>query len=222
MNISKSQRIALGTLIIFLGFGVILSHYFLGKKTELFELVNMQYYFSQLEEPEDIVEPVEPEEPVEPVEPDVPEEPVEEKPKEPVVTESYIAILEIPKIDLKKGIYKIGSKYNTVSRNVAILTPSDYPDVVGGNFVLAAHSGTGYLSFFKNLYKLNTGDLAYVTYNNIKYTYKISFIYTQPKVGTINVYRPYGKTTLMLITCTKNDNTTQTVYVAELIETENL
>ena len=215
MKLSKSQSIAVGTLIILFGLIIILSHYFLGKKTQLFELVNMQYYFSQVEEEILPEEPVEPEVPVEP------EQPVEEKPKEPVITESYIAVLEIPKIDLKKGIYKIGSKYNTVSRNVAILTPSDYPDVVGGNFVLAAHSGNGYLSFFKNLYKLNNGDVAYIFYNNIKYTYKISYIYTQPKVGTINVYRPYGKTTLMLITCTKNDNTTQTVYVAELIATEN-
>ena len=112
------------------------------------------------------------------------------------------------------------SKYNKVSRNIAILSPSDYPDVVNGNFVLAAHSGTGYLSFFRNLYKLNTGDVAYVYYDNNKYAYEITYIYTQQKTGTINVYRPYNKSTLMLITCTKNDESTQTVYVAELINKE--
>ena len=40
--------------------------------------------------------------------------------------------------------------------------------------------------------------------------------YKQQKTCTINVYRPYGETTLMLITCTKDDETTQTVYVAVL------
>lgn len=221
VKISRAQIIAIGTLFILCGVGILASQYLLGKKTALFEMLNMQLYFDQMEE---IVEPeVNPEQnPGEVVvEPDVPiEEP--EKPVEQVITESYIAILEIPKINLKKGMYKLGSKYNTVSRNVAILSPSDYPDVVGGNFVLAAHSGNGYLSFFKNLYKLVVGDYAYVDYNNVRYTYKITYIYTQPKTGTINVYRPYGKTTLMLITCTKDDDTTQTVYVAELESQESI
>lgn len=213
-KISRAQIIALGTLFILCGLIILSSQYLLNKKTALFEYINMQLYFNQFEdipeEPEVVVEP----------EPEEPEEPVEPEPVEPVITESYIAVLEIPKIDLKKGIYKMGSKYNTVSRNVAILSPSNYPDVKGGNFVLAAHSGNGYLSFFKNLYKLSTGDLAYVYYDNNKYIYKITYIYKQPKTGTINVYRPYDKTTLMLITCTKNDESTQTVYVAELQSTE--
>lgn len=217
-KISRPQIIALGTLFIMCGAGILASQYLLGKKTTLFEMLNMQLYFEQMD---NVVEPeVEPEQPPEDivVEPNVPtEEPTEPtKPAEPVITESYIAVLEIPKINLRKGMYKLGSKYNTVSRNVAILSPSDYPDVSGGNFVLAAHSGNGYLSFFKNLYKLVVGDYAYIDYNNIRYSYKITYIYTQPKTGTINVYRPYGKTTLMLVTCTKNDDTTQTVYVAEL------
>lgn len=210
-KISTSQFIAIGTLFIALGIFILSSQYLLNKKTELFEFINMQLYFNQIvdvpEEPEP--EPVQ----QDPVEPE-PAEP--EKPEPEVVTESYVAVLEIPKIDLRKGMYGLGSKYNTVSRNVSILSPSDYPDVQGGNFVLAAHSGNGYLSFFKNLYKLSTGDYAYIYYNNKKYTYKITYIYNQAKTGTINVYRPYGETTLMLITCTKNDESSQTVYVAVL------
>lgn len=210
-KISTSQFIAIGTLFIALGIFILSSQYLLNKKTELFEFINMQLYFNQIvdvpEEPEP--EPIQ----QDPVEPE-PAEP--EKPEPEVVTESYVAVLEIPKIDLRKGMYGLGSKYNTVSRNVSILSPSDYPDVQGGNFVLAAHSGNGYLSFFKNLYKLSTGDYAYIYYNNKKYTYKITYIYNQAKTGTINVYRPYGETTLMLITCTKNDESSQTVYVAVL------
>ena len=214
-KISRAQIIAIGTLFVLAGIMIFSSKYILNKKNYLFEYINMQLYFNQLEVVDPEPEPVEPE----PVEPE-PVEPEPEKPQEPVITENYIAILEIPKIDLKKGIYKLGSKYNNVNRNVTILSPSDYPDVDGGNFVLAGHSGNGYMSFFKNLYKLSTGDYAYVYYGNHKYAYKITYIYQQAKTGTINVYRPYGKTTLMLITCTKNDDHSQTVYVAELQGTE--
>ena len=214
-KLTRGQIIAIGTLIIFCGILILSSQYLLNKKNSLFEFINMQLYFNQMnvdDDPDVVVQdpPSEPE--------DNPEEEPEEEPE--VITESYIAVLEIPEIDLKKGIYAMDSRYNTVSRNVAILSPSDYPDREGGNFVLAAHSGNGYLSFFKNLYKLGTGSYAYVYYNNVKYTYKITYIYTQAKTGTINVYSPYGKTTMMLVTCTKDDESTQTVYVAELVNQE--
>ena len=63
---------------------------------------------------------------------------------------------------------------------------------------------------------MKNNDEAYVYYKNIKYTYKIVKIYKQPKNGTIAIYRDYNKTTLTLVTCTKNDKKTQTVYIAEL------
>lgn len=213
MRLSRAQIIALGTLFIMCGLLIFSSQYLLDKRNSLFEYINMQLYFNQITGEPDVPEP----EPTPNSEPNPEPQP---EPEPEVITESYIAVLEIPEIDLKKGIYALGSRYNTVSRNVSILSPSDYPDVAGGNFVLAAHSGNGYLSFFRNLYKLSTGSYAYIHYNNVKYTYQITYIYTQPKTGTINVYRPYGKTTLMLITCTKDDESTQTVYVAELVAQE--
>jgi LPXTG-site transpeptidase (sortase) family protein len=213
MRLSRAQIIALGTLFILCGLLIFSSQYLLDKRNSLFEYINMQLYFNQITDAPDVPEP----EPTTDPEPTVDPEP---EPEPEVITESYIAVLEIPEIDLKKGIYALGSRYNTVSRNVSILSPSDYPDVSGGNFVLAAHSGNGYLSFFRNLYKLSTGSYAYIYYNDIKYSYKITYIYKQPKTGTINVYRPYNKTTLMLITCTKDDESSQTVYVAELVDQE--
>ena len=213
MKLSRAQIIALGTIFIMCGLLIFASQYLLDKRNSLFEYINMQLYFNQMADSEPLPEP----------EPEPTPEPTPEPQPEPepeVITESYVAVLEIPEISLKKGMYALGSRYNTVSRNVTILSPSDYPDVQGGNFVLAAHSGNGYLSFFRNLYKLNTGSFAYIYYNNVKYSYKITYIYKQPKTGTINVYRPYNKTTLMLITCTKDDESTQTVYVAELVSQE--
>ena len=157
-KISSSQIIAIGTLFILCGVLIFSSQYILDKRNSLFEYINMQMYFDQMNS----IEP-------EPVEPEVvPENPPEPEPEPEVITENYIGVLEIPKIDLRKGLYDINSRYNTVSRNVMILSPSDYPDVDKGNFILAAHSGNGYLSFFRNLYKLSEGDYAYVYYNNVK------------------------------------------------------
>ena len=67
---------------------------------------------------------------------------------------------------------------------------------------------------------MNVGDETYVTYKGKKYTYKITNIYKQSITGKIAIYRNYNKTTLTLVTCTNNDETTQTVYIAELENVE--
>ncbi|MGN1000630.1 MAG: sortase, partial [Bacilli bacterium] len=130
---------------------------------------------------------------------------------------SYIGTLEIPKINLKKGFVDPSSKYNDIEYNVTILEGSEFPDVENGNFILAAHSGTGSKAYFKNLYKLSNGDQVKVSYKGETYTYKIVKIYTQKKQGYLTIYRNSKKTTLTLITCTKDNKQLQTVYVAEKV-----
>lgn len=134
------------------------------------------------------------------------------------VNETYIGYLSIPKINLKKGFFREDSKENDVEKNIYIVKGSSYPDVEKGNFIIAAHSGTGWKAFFNDLYKLVIGDKVVVTYNEKEYTYIIKKIYEQEKTGTIAIYRNYNETTLTLVTCTNNDSKTQTVYIAELIE----
>ena len=136
------------------------------------------------------------------------------------VTDEYIGYLTIPKINLTKGFLDIRSTENDVDKNLLVVNGSDYPDKENGNLIIAGHSGTGWNSFFNDLYKLNENDTAYVTYKGKKYTYVIQSIYTQPKIGKLAIYRDYSKTTLTLITCTNNDDTTQTVYIAELSSVE--
>lgn len=134
------------------------------------------------------------------------------------VTNDYIGYLNIPKINLTKGFLDKRSTENNVDKNLLVVEGSNYPDVEKGNFIIAGHSGTGWNAFFNDLYKLNKGDVATVTYKNKKYTYKIVNIYQHPKIGTIAIYRNYDKTTLTLVTCTNNDSKTQTIYIAELQE----
>lgn len=128
----------------------------------------------------------------------------------------YIGYLEIPKISLKYGIVAKNSYYNHVNRNIQIIKVSDFPDVDRGNLIIAGHSGNSSVSYFKNLYKLNIGDIANVTYKNNVYSYKIVNIYKEPKDGSLSIRRDLTKTTLTLITCTYRDEKTQTIYIAEL------
>ena len=106
---------------------------------------------------------------------------------------------------------------NDVEKNIYVVPSSTFPDRKKSNLIIAAHSGTGWRAFFNDLYRLEKGDIANVYFKGMKYTYKLVNIYTQPKVGTVNIYRNPKKSTLTLITCTNHDNTTQTIYILELI-----
>ena len=144
--------------------------------------------------------------------------PVEESGLSEQVSDQYIGYLTIPKINFTKGFLDNRSSENDVEKNIMVVEGSNYPDVEKGNFIIAGHSGTGWKAFFNNLYQLIEGDIVYVDYKGKRYTYQIQNIYTQPKVGKLAIYRNYHETTLTLITCTNDDSTTQTVYVANLID----
>ena len=131
--------------------------------------------------------------------------------------DKYFGVLEIPRISLKRGFYNLGNRYNNIEYNVTMVEGSNMPYVENGNLILMAHSGDAYISYFENLYKLEIGDMAYITHKGIKYSYKIVNIYNVEKNGKVTIYRNYDKTTLTLITCTKNNDASQTVYIAELV-----
>lgn len=131
---------------------------------------------------------------------------------------SYLGVLEIPKIRLKRGFYGVDSRYNNIKYNVTMVEGTDLPDVPQGNLILMAHSGDSYISFFAYLYKLEIGDDCYVTYNGGSFHYQIVNIYEVVKNGVVSIRRDKSKNTLTMITCTKDNNETQTIYIAELIE----
>lgn len=129
--------------------------------------------------------------------------------------ENFIAVLEIPKIDLKKGIYSINSKNNNVDKNIMLLNESDMPDVINGNFILAGHSGTGYNAYFKDLKKLELGDFAYIYYKNNKYKYNLIDKYEVEKTGKALIIKDSDISALTLITCKDNEDK-QLVFIFEL------
>ena len=88
------------------------------------------------------------------------------------IEDKYKIILEIPKINLKKGILSKEDKNNNVDKNVTILDYSVYPGEVG-NIYIAAHSGTGLHSYFNNIDKLKINDIINLYYNKKKYIYSL-------------------------------------------------
>ena len=131
--------------------------------------------------------------------------------------DNYILVLDIPKLNLMRGIYDKNSTENDVNRNVKILKESDMPDKINGNLILVAHSGTSSVSYFKNLHKLSTNDIAYIHYMGKVYTYKLVNTYDIEKTGEATIIRNSSKNTLTLITCRRNTNK-QTVFIFELKE----
>lgn len=129
----------------------------------------------------------------------------------------YIGYLEIPKIGLKRGFLSKDSKYNNINYNIEVSEQAKYPDEAG-NFILMAHSGDAFISYFRYLYKLKIGDYAYVTYKGNKYKYELVKIEEQNKTGLVAIHRPrYDVNGLTLITCTKDSDTLQSIYIFELV-----
>ena len=127
----------------------------------------------------------------------------------------YIAVLKIPKIKLEKGLVAKNSKYNNIDYGIKILKESDSPDVINGNVILAAHSGTADISYFNNLDKLKINDEVLILYNGKTYQYKIVNIYDIDKTGKAKINRNNNKSTITLITC-RNGTNKQIVLIGEL------
>ena len=131
--------------------------------------------------------------------------------------DNYIGYLEVPDVDIKRGFVSLNSKYNSVSYNVMLIEGSTMPDVKNGNLILAAHRGNSAVSFFDKLYLLADGAYAYVTYQGKVYTYQLKNRYYENKDGHLTITRNGDVSVLTLITCTRDDKTTQTVFIFELV-----
>lgn len=200
----KSQFLVIGSLSILVGISIIGYHIYSNYRLKSIEDNNIQEFFNEEQKEETIQEEVFVE--------------VENK-KVDETNYDYIAVLEIPKINLKRGLSQ-DKYYNNVNRNIEILKGSTMPNISKGNFILAGHSGSGRVAYFRNLNKLTIGDISYIYYGGIKYTYKVNNIYDIEKTGTATITRDLNKTTLTMITCRHNTNK-QIVIISELINQES-
>ncbi len=210
-RISLKCQIAAGVILIIVGTLALFSNYIKEKRDVVFSKMNLSL------SPINVTSS--------PNEVPYQEEKAEEQQEEPSSSsdytyEEYIGIIEIKKINLYKGFYAKNSNLNNVNFNLYVLPDSTYPDIEKGNLIIAGHSGNYNNSYFANLYKLDIEDTINIYYNNMKYIYKIVKIYNEEKKGTVRILRDREKTSLTLITCTKDDDYHQTVYIAELINKE--
>ena len=203
-KLSTKAIVTIGVLIILCGILLLSYNYLAGKKEAAYERVSI----SLLSEKDGKTEDNTPQ--------NIEKEEEPEEPNPAYDTGEYLGILDIPKINLNRGFYDKDNQYNNISYNVTLLEPSNYPDEKNGNVILVAHSGSSYIGFFKHLYQLVVGDVAYITYKNHKYEYKIVNIYNETKDGDVTIYRNKNKQTLTLVTCTKDSDTEQTIYIFEL------
>ena len=132
-----------------------------------------------------------------------------------------IGKIVIDKIDLDRKFYSFYSDLNDVNKNVAIISPSDMPDVIGGTLILAAHSGNVNTAYFKRLNELVIGDVVNVYYSDNKYVYKVSSFYEEKRNSSIVIKREKMKNVLVLTTC-KIGTKKQLVYIANLINKCNI
>lgn len=125
---------------------------------------------------------------------------IKEKNTIPTYQEKPIGYLTINKINLKEELYEKTSSLNNIEKHVTILNPSEEPSIKNSTIFIAAHSGTGYLAYFKNLNKIQINDQIILEYKNKKYTYQVNKIWETQKNGTITVPKE-NTNQLVLTTC---------------------
>ena len=132
----------------------------------------------------------------------------------------YTAVLEIPSINLKRGVVDSTKNFNSINYAISVDKHSNYPNKAG-NFILYAHSGNSNISYFKKLIDVEINDNVFVYYKGIKYNYKIFNKYNIEKNGTVNVLSSNENKYITLITCNQKRKGYQVVLVGKLVEQNN-
>ncbi|MBE6139578.1 MAG: sortase [Firmicutes bacterium] len=220
IKIKNSTILLMGIILILMGICVVFVEHFNKRKNEAFSEMNILLYESEtpssIESEEEIDLDSNLEEDIDSPEEDTEPSLENNDSSQEEIKYNYIGLLEIPKINLKRGFLDLNSRYNKVNYNITVINGSTFPNEENNNLILAAHSGNCSVCFFDKLFNLSKDDKAYIHYNNVKYTYKLVNTYEVEKDGTVAIYRDYEKNVLTLITCTKYSDTKQTVFIFEL------
>lgn len=125
---------------------------------------------------------------------------------------NYTSVLEVPAVNIKRGVLDINNEYNDAKYNIELLKEDD------STIVLAAHNGDNLNSYFGKLHNMVLGD--YINYykDGVLYKYIYSENYDIKKNGYADIYRKKDKKSIILITCKDNTDDAQTVYIGYLIE----
>lgn len=133
-----------------------------------------------------------------------------------IVENDQIGYLKIDKINLFQPLLKKESIHNNIEENVTILKDSIMPTEKNSIVFLAAHSGNGSIAFFKDLNKLEVGDIIELKYKNQIYHYQINNIWEERKNGYIHVNKTKLKQ-LILTTCSPEKENKQLIINSNII-----
>ena len=122
----------------------------------------------------------------------------------------YTSFIEIPSINLKRGLVDVNNSHNNVRDNIEIIQKTD------DRIILASHNGNNYNSYFGNLYKMELGDEIYLYDNGNKYQYIYSDCYEIKKDGYASIYVNDDIKSIILITCKEDSDDAQVVYIGYL------
>lgn len=152
-------------------------------------------------------------------------EDIQEEQREEIKTQTnynipYTAILEIPKISLKRGVVDSTKNFKSINYAISVDNSSQYPNEKG-NFILYAHSGNSSIAYFKNLYNVQMNDDVFVYYNGVKYHYIIYEKYNIKKTGKASIIKSKEEKYITLITCDQNKKNEQIVILGKLINEKN-
>lgn len=133
---------------------------------------------------------------------------------------NYTAVLEIPSINLKRGVVDNTKDFKSINYAISVDNSSNYPNNKG-NFILYSHSGNSNIAFFNKLYKLEINDDIYVYYNGVKYHYRIFNKYDIEKTGKAKIINLKDNKYITLITCNQNKKGYQIVIEGKLVDESN-
>lgn len=132
----------------------------------------------------------------------------------------YTAVLEIPKINLKRGVVDSTRNFKSINYAISVDNNSNYPNEKG-NFILYSHSGNSSIAFFHKLNKVEIDDDIYVYYNGTKYHYVVYEKYDIEKTGKAKIISKKDNNYITLITCNQSKKGYQIVVLGKLIDTVN-
>ena len=127
------------------------------------------------------------------------------------IKKDIIGSIYIKKININNYLYNINSKHNNVNENITILYKNN------NLIVIAAHSGIGRLSYFKDLNKLTINDEIIININNIKNKYIVINKWEEEKNGYINFNKTY-ENELILTTCSPTSNNKQLIIESKKVD----
>ncbi len=132
-------------------------------------------------------------------------------------SKDYIGVLEIPSIKVKKGIYSLDSKFNSVANGIELLSPVVFPNKDKSIVILASHSGNSKVSYFKRLIELKESDIINFYYMNYKYKYEVVKCLKRDKNGYIAINDFKYDKVIVLTTCKDDELDKQFTCYGKLV-----